>query len=382
MSRAPLSTPRGVTAKRFVRNYLSTLLFLVLGWYVCFELSAFHRDTLSASVNFSLLNWTGTLSARALFIGLLAVFAAALIPYYLKHPWVSAKAWVFARGVWLGLHRRPSLRVSSKKIRRYGLRTDDKPRLTTATTQAGLTLLLKFFFAPLMINWCLAHIGDMLHNTRLVWSDIQAGYALRALFDHALFWALFQLILFVDTLLFTLGYLVEVPRLRNRIVSVEPTFLGWFVCLACYPPFNGHTGAFLTWQSTDFPSFSNDTVHLFLNGCILGLMALYSWASIALGFKASNLTNRGIVCSGPYAFVRHPAYVAKNAAWWIGALPAFYSAFGGGIRAGLYAIACTAGWSFIYYMRAITEERHLLRANNGYAEYMRSVRWRFIPGIA
>jgi protein-S-isoprenylcysteine O-methyltransferase Ste14 len=48
----------------------------------------------------------------------------------------------------------------------------------------------------------------------------------------------------------------------------------------------------------------------------------------------------------------------------------------------LYAIACTAGWSFIYYMRAITEERHLLRANNGYAEYMRSVRWRFIPGIA
>lgn len=382
MPRARPLMLRPITLRRFMRNYLSTMLFLALGWFICFELSAFHRDTLRASVDFRLLDWTWTLVARDLFTGLLISFGTALIPYYLLHPWLNAKAWVFTRGVWLGLRRRPATRLSAKKMKRYGLRTEDKPRLTAYTKQAGLMLLLKFFFAPLMINWCLAHIGDMLHNTRLVWNDLQAGYAARALFDHALFWALFQLILFVDTLLFTLGYLIEIPKLRNRIISVEPTFLGWFVCLACYPPFNGHTGAFLEWQSTDFPSFANDSVHLFLNCCILGLMAVYSWASVALGFKASNLTNRGIICEGPYAFVRHPAYMAKNAAWWIGALPAFYTAFGGGLRAGLYALACTAGWSFIYYMRAITEERHLLRANNGYAEYMRAVRWRFIPGIA
>jgi hypothetical protein len=34
-----------------------------------------------------------------------------------------------------------------------------------------------------------------------------------------------QLILFVDTLLFTPGYLIELPSLRNRIRSVDPTFL-------------------------------------------------------------------------------------------------------------------------------------------------------------
>jgi hypothetical protein len=32
---------------------------------------------------------------------------------------------------------------------------------------------------------------------------------------------------------------------------------------------------------------------------LLLAMSIYSWASIALGFKASNLTNRGIVSRGP-----------------------------------------------------------------------------------
>jgi len=45
------------------------------------------------------------------------------------------------------------------------------------------------------------------------------------------------------------------------------------------------------------------------------------------------------------------------------------------------ALLCTAAWSLIYAARAITEERHLLRANNGYREYMQTVRWRFIPGV-
>ena len=40
----------------------------------------------------------------------------------------------------------------------------------------------------------------------------------------------------------------------------------------------------------------------------------YALASIALNFKSSNLTNRGIVARGPYAIVRHPAYITKNLA--------------------------------------------------------------------
>lgn len=372
-----------IVCRRFARNYVTTMAFLVLGWYLCFHVSPFHQGMLRAAVTLRFFEYSFSINAHDLFIALLGGYALILIPYYSKHPWLHAKTWVFLRGLWLGIRRDPShrKRISAKKIRKYGLENQEKPWLSSITRQAGLALLLKFFFAPLMINWCLAHIGDMLHNVELVRADLFAGVGGRNLFDHALFWAAFQLILFIDTLLFTLGYVIEIPRLNNRIISVESSFLGWFVCLACYPPFNGHTGAFFQWQSTDFPHFENENLHLLLNCGILVLMGVYSWASVALGFKASNLTNRGIVNTGPYAYVRHPAYAAKNTAWWIGALPTFYVAFGGGLSGGLYAVMCTAGWSFLYFMRAITEEKHLLRAENGYAEYMQIVRWRFIPGL-
>lgn len=55
-------------------------------------------------------------------------------------------------------------------------------------------------------------------------------------------------------------------------------------------------------------------------------MAIYAWASWALGLKASNLTNRGIVTTGPYKYIRHPAYICKNTAWLIGGIPMVYVA--------------------------------------------------------
>jgi hypothetical protein len=202
------------------------------------------------------------------------------------------------------------------------------------------------------------------------------------LFDTSLFWAAFQLILFIDTLLFTIGYIIELPVLGNRIRSVDPTFFGWFVCLACYPPFNDFTGRFLEWRSSDFPGFNNDYVHIGVNIVLLSALAIFSWASIALGFKASNLTNRGIVSHGPYAFVRHPAYAAKNLAWWLGALPTLGMFFAAGDWRGFaYSLLSLCGWTMIYVLRAITEERHLLMLDNGYAQYTRHVRWRFVPGI-
>src|SRR6478735_5237125 len=109
------------------------------------------------------------------------------------------------------------------------------------------------------------------------WKEGRRG---RLLFDGALFWACFQAILFIDTLLFTIGYIVEIPALRNRIRSVDPTFFGWFVCLACYPPFNDFTGRFLQWQSSDFPHFENSTIHFIANACLLISLGIYSWASV------------------------------------------------------------------------------------------------------
>jgi protein-S-isoprenylcysteine O-methyltransferase Ste14 len=44
------------------------------------------------------------------------------------------------------------------------------------------------------------------------------------------------------------------------------------------------------------------------------------------------------------------------------------------------AVLSMAFWSLIYYLRAVTEERHLMN-DPDYQAYCRKVRYRFIPGL-
>lgn len=370
---------------RFLLNYIPTMVFMVAAYYFLFYVSNFHQGMLRNDLNFAFIGLpleplgfsTSFVPTKVIFQILMGVYAIALIPFYLKYPWIRSKAYIFLRGL-IPLTRglvpgflRGPLGV---RPRRKGISRDTK--------QAGLAILLKFFFAPLMINWCWGHLADMFGSVHRTWVMMGTTETFRMLFDSGLFWASFQVILFIDTLLFTIGYILETPRLKNRIVTVEPTFFGWFICLACYPPFNGHTGDFFPWQSNDFPTYASDTIHIMAGCAILVLMGIYSWASVALGFKASNLTNRGIIDHGPYRYVRHPAYITKNLAWWIGAGPTIYAAFSNeGTIAGLTSIMFTACWTLIYGLRAWTEERHLLMTDNGYREYKERVKYRFIPGL-
>jgi protein-S-isoprenylcysteine O-methyltransferase Ste14 len=371
-------------SRRFFGNYLSTLAFIGLSYWVITDLSGFHRGMLQGQWQFGMFEIDASLSIHSLLLSLVALYALLLIPFYLRYPWLHAKAFVFLQGLYFSALRcgRPASRARQAQLAANRWRLPLKTGLSPAAKQAALALLLKFFFAPLMINWCLGHAGSLGGSLVQLWDSAREGATGRVLFDSSLFWACFQLILFVDTLLFTLGYIIETPALRNRIRSVDPTFFGWAVCLACYPPFNDLTSRFLEWQSSDFPQFQNDGVHFFANVSLLLALAVYSWASVALGFKASNLTNRGIISHGPYSFVRHPAYAAKNLAWWIGALPNLYLIVASGnFRHAAYALLALCGWTTIYALRAITEERHLLLGNNGYAGYMARVRWRFIPRV-
>ena len=45
-----------------------------------------------------------------------------------------------------------------------------------------------------------------------------------------------------------------------------------------------------------------------------------------------------------------------------------------------YALITIAVWAFIYYMRALTEERHLLK-DPEYQAYTEKVKYKFIPGL-
>ena len=246
--------------RRFATNYLSTLAFIGLSYWVISSLSDFHRSMLQGQWQLGMFDIDAVITVQALFIALMALYAVILVPYYATYPWMHSKSFAFVQGLWFAL-RRSRKRDPVSDGSRTSMSLPLNLRLSPLSRQAGLALLLKFFFAPLMINWCLVHIANLSVSMQQFIAGIENGLEGRVLFDTSLFWAAFQLILFIDTLLFTLGYVIELPVLGNRIRTVDPTFFGWFICLACYPPFNDFTGRFLEWRSSDFPGFDNDYLH-------------------------------------------------------------------------------------------------------------------------
>ncbi|MCH8962783.1 MAG: hypothetical protein IH820_16085, partial [Bacteroidetes bacterium] len=69
---------------------------------------------------------------------------------------------------------------------------------------------------------------------------------------------------------------------------------------------------------------------------------------LCISSRNCSRSNRGIVTGGPYRFIRHPHYVFKLAHWWITLLPVCISV--------PLAPVFMAGWTGIYFLRAITEE--------------------------
>lgn len=245
-----------------------------------------------------------------------------------------------------------------------------------------LTVLLKGFFAPLMVLSLFKFTTRMLENGAYLYAHASSiGTDFLQIFNSHGFWFLFQVILFVDVFFFTVGYLVEHPALKNEIRSVDATWMGWVVTLVCYPPINGITAFLLGGNVVEFPQFENPVVHVGVNACVLLLMGIYASASVALNLKGSNLTHRGIIARGPYRYIRHPAYACKNAAWWLGTIPAFLVAWHQSALDGLLVVGSAAAWSAVYVLRALTEEDHLRRVDGEYAAYCAQVRYRFIPGV-
>lgn len=267
-------------------------------------------------------------------------------------------------------------------------RTINKPRqvfkngLPDAERLGVLSVSLKAFFAPLMLLSLFGWTNAMVMNGEHVFEHLPSlRVDFLSIFNTHGFWFLFQLIVFADITFFTIGYLVEHPRLKNQIRSVDRSWQGWAVTLACYPPINGITNWLLGGSATEFPQFDNPVVHVAVNVAVLVLMAIYAWASVALNLKASNLTHRGIIHHGPYRYIRHPAYVCKNAAWWLGSLPVIAAAWTVSWWSALVALAATAAWTGLYALRALTEEDHLRKVDGEYDAYCQKVRYRFIPGV-
>lgn len=245
-----------------------------------------------------------------------------------------------------------------------------------------LAMFLKGFFAPLMVLSLFDFTSLMIKNGSYLLAHRQAvSTDFLPIFNSHGFWFLFQVILFMDVVFFTFGYLVEHPVLKNEIRSVDPTWLGWGVTLICYPPINGITAQVLGGNVEYFPQFEDPRVHVGINLLLLVLMAIYASASVALNMKGSNLTHRGIISHGPYRYIRHPAYISKNVAWWLGTLPALFAALERSAWDAFLVVGGAAAWTAVYALRALTEEDHLKSVDGEYAAYCQKVPYRFIPGV-
>ena len=231
----------------------------------------------------------------------------------------------------------------------------------TLLGQHLLGWLVKGFFLPLMLTY---FFSDLTRFLAVNYTNIKD---FRTFFD-----AIYDATFLVDVGLSSMGYLMAIRVFDSHLRSAEPTMEGWVVALFCYQPFwsmfsqnyidysrNYAWGAWL-WERPQ--------LYMAWGICILALYAIYVWATIMFGCRFSNLTHRGILTNGPYRWTKHPAYISKNLAWWLTAVPFIVTDTGAldSIRRCTLLLFLNG----IYYLRAKTEEAHLSR-DPTYVEYAR-----------
>lgn len=218
-----------------------------------------------------------------------------------------------------------------------------------------LAWAVKLFFIPLMYTWLVMAVTALL-GLEWRWSPtvVVAG--------------LFAFGLGADLLIATAGYVFASRLLDNEVRSTDATWLGWMCCVLCYPPLLAVLHALR--QQTDDVIWSDwlqpaEPLY-WLWAALVTLTWLVYWVStMAFGLRFSNLSWRGLVDTGPYRYTRHPAYLSKNLYWWLHTVPFVGVADARDLMRNLAGLVFV---STVYYLRAKTEERHLM-AFPEYAAY-------------
>ncbi|RUM26964.1 DUF1295 domain-containing protein [Rhizobium vallis] len=224
-------------------------------------------------------------------------------------------------------------------------------------------LAIKCFFLVLMFSGGMASLADLVDKPAWAFPPLSAAW----------FEGLLRLVFLVDTVLAAGGYIATFKLFGWHVRATETTALGWLVCLICYEPFfPAISHAFVPYG--DGPGWETvipegSAIFFLWSIATLFCTGVYLWATVAFGPRFSNLTHRGIITSGPYRFIKHPAYVSKNFAWWLFALPSFIAS---GLAEGLARAGMLAIVSLIYFLRARAEER-MLSKDPAYRDYAANV---------
>lgn len=225
------------------------------------------------------------------------------------------------------------------------------------TEQKALLLAwaVKITFIPLVYTWLIPSFQTLLQFNGW-WNPT------------ALVTGFFLFGITADLMVGTAGYLFASRLIGTEVRSTDDTLLGWGVCLICYPPLLpilkqlAAQADGVIWSDWLLP---NEPLYWLWAALIVLSWMVYWFATMAFGLRFSNLSWRGLVDNGPYRYTKHPAYLAKNLYWWLHTVPFIGISGTSDLLRNLFGLSLV---SFIYYLRAKTEERHLRRFPE-YAEY-------------
>lgn len=228
--------------------------------------------------------------------------------------------------------------------------------------------LIKGFFGAFMISILPAGFQ----------AAINADYGAMSADPASIAMALVTLLFLIDVQVGTVGYIVTFRPLDAHIRSGNPHLAGWVAALICYPPLvfgimgNGILGyEFGTPGRGDanwtFWLAAHPALMWLWAGALVMLTGIYAWATFAFGLRFSNLTYRGVLTGGPYRFTRHPAYLSKNAFWWLSTMP--FLVVNGSVTDTVRNTVCMLAVNAIYFWRARTEEEHLWAEDPKYRAY-------------
>ena len=183
----------------------------------------------------------------------------------------------------------------------------------------------------------------------------------------------------IITLILTISYLSDLTLFKNKIKTIDTTPMGILSCIMCYYPLKILSDKIIPNSNTDFVSVENLALRLTLSSLMIIAEFVILLSVLRLGTKAGNLTNRGIITKFPYNIVRHPQYTMQIAIITITTIPLFLDSGFFGFEKILFGISII-GWTIVYYIRALTEERNLLQ-DPEYQVYIQKTKYRFIPWL-
>lgn len=259
-------------------------------------------------------------------------------------------------------------------LRSYGIAKGSRPVFGVLKKQYNkkvlLNLLMRGYFIPFMVIQVYTNIND---SIRFSEGNFR-GYDLLTvlMWTSAILWL-------TDTLNASMSYCIESRWIENRSRSIDMTVGGWLVCLACYAPLNNITGSlfpFGPFAASKYPDliFVQDITFIyFIKILEITVLIFHVYADCSLGPSIANITFKKLQTRGLYGIIRHPGTTFKLMLWWVQAM--FYREF--------WRFDFLFGhlmWNLLYILRAITEERHLGKFEE-YREYMKKVKYRFIPWV-